>query len=257
MFRRLLQLGFAMAAMGSPALGAGNSAVSIAAAANFTYALNALHAEFKRAAPDVTVTLTHGASGSLFAQIANGAPFDVFLSADTEYPERAAAARIGDPETLCVFARGRLVAWTMRRDLALDDLAAAVKSPSVRKIAIAHPKTAPYGRAAQRALEELGAWKTAQPKIVTGESITQTAQFVETGSADLGFVALALVRSPRLAGKGVWREVPAGLQGNVSLDHAAILTTRGTKNPAAKRFLEFLASEPAKKILRDFGYSVP
>jgi molybdate transport system substrate-binding protein len=231
--------------------------VSIAAAANLVYVLDALNAEFTRATPGASVTTTTGASGSLFAQIGNGAPFDVFLSADTDYPRQLVAAGSAAAGTLRVFARGRLVAWTTRSDLELGDLAAAVRAARVKKIALAQPHTAPYGRAAQAALEKLGVWREAQPKLVVGESISQTAQFVETGNADFGFVALSIVASPRLAQKGTWSEVPAELYAAVPLDHAIVLTTRGASNPTARRYLEFLGSDAAKKILRDFGYGEP
>lgn len=231
--------------------------VSVAAAANLVHALEALNAEFRKQAPEVAVTSTSGASGSLLAQIRNGAPFDVFLSADTDYPKQLVAAGAGDAATLRTFATGRLVFWTTRTDLAVTDPAATVRHATVKKIAIAQPRTAPYGRAAQTALEKLGAWTDAQPKIVFGENITQTAQFVETGNADAGFVALSLVLSSRLANKGKWTEVPVTLYGVGTLDHAGVLTNRGATNPAAKRYLDFLASDAAKKIFRDFGYQVP
>lgn len=230
--------------------------VSIAAAANLVFALEALNTEFKRAAPDVTVTTTTGASGSLFAQIKNGAPFDVFLSADTDYPRQIVDQKLGDAATLRTFATGRLVFWTTRADLDVTDLASAVRNPVVKKIALAQPKTAPYGRAAEAALEQLGATADTRSKFVFGENITQTAQFVETGNADAGFVAMSLVLSPKLANKGRWKEVPLALYASVPLDHAGVLTTRGAANPAAKRYLDFLGSEPVKKILREFGYGV-
>jgi molybdate transport system substrate-binding protein len=231
--------------------------VSIAAASNLVFTLESLNAEFKRTAPGIEITATTGASGSLFAQIKNGAPFDVFLSADTDYPKQIVAEKLGDPATLRTFATGRLVLWTTRSDLDVSDLAAAVRNPAVKKLALAQPRSAPYGRAAQAALEKLGAWNVAQPKIIFGENITQTAQFVETGNADAGFVAMSLVLSPKLTNKGRWAEVPAAHYATVPLDHAAVLTHRGTANPAAKRYLDFLASEPAKKILRAYGYGVP
>jgi molybdate transport system substrate-binding protein len=231
--------------------------VAIAAAGNFVYALDALEAEFRKTAPATVVTTAVGASGSLFAQIQNGAPFDVFLSADTDYPRRLVAAGHGDAASLRTFATGRLVLWTLRPDLDLRDLLTVVRDPSVRKIALTQPATAPYGRAAQVALEQLGAWPAAQPKVVLGENVTQTAQFVATGNADVGFVALALVRAPALANRGRWVDVPPALHASVTLDHAAVLTTRGAANPAARAFLEFLAGDAARKILRDFGYVVP
>lgn len=255
---RLLTLAFLICATGlSPsAFGQPPRTVSIAAAANFVYALDALHAELERTAPDLTLIVTTGASGSLFAQIAHGAPFDVFLSADTDYPERAIAAGLAPATSLRTFATGRLVLWTTRTDLDVTDIAGAVRFTAVKKIALAQPKTAPYGRAAQAVLVRLGAWPAAQSKIVFGESITQTAQFVETANADAGFVALSVVLSPRLAQRGRWAEVPPELYAPITLDHAAVLTNRGAKNPAAQRYLDFLNSNAAKKILHDFGYGV-
>lgn len=258
MTRRLILPTLVLLAFGLRAPVFGSSpTVSVAAAANLVYALEALNAEFRKTAPDIAVTSTSGASGSLFAQLKNGAPFDVFLSADIDYPKQVVAARLGDAATLRTFATGRLVLWTTRGDLDVANLDSAVRDPRVKKIALAQPKTAPYGRAAQTALEKIGAWPAVQPKIVFGESITQTAQFVETGNADAGFVALSILKSPRLANKGRWAEVPPALYASVPLDHAVVLTMRGARNPAAKRYLEFLRSEPAKKILRDYGYNVP
>ena len=232
------------------------AAVSVAAAANLVHVLDALRVEFKRVAPDIAVTTATGASGSLYAQIKNGAPFDVFLSADTDFPRQAVAGGLAEGATLRTFATGRLVLWTTRADLELEDIAAVVRNPRVGKIAIAQPKTAPYGRAAQAALEQLGAWQDAQPKLVVGESITQTAQFVETGNAEAGFVALSLVISPALAKKGHWMEVPPARYASVSLEHTAVLTRRGAVNPAARQYLDFLTRPAAQKILRDHGYAV-
>ncbi len=231
-------------------------AVSIAAAANLIYALDALNASFRETGPGVTVTSATGASGSLFAQVKNGAPYDVFLSADTEYPQQLVTQQLADATTLRTFATGRLVFWTTRSDLPVADIANALRDARVSKLALAQPKTAPYGRAAQAALQHLGLWRDLQVKVVYGENITQTAQFVETGNADAGFVALSLIRSPRLRQTGRWTEVPADWYANVPLDHAVVLTRRGSANPAARRYLEFLGSEPARKILREFGYSV-
>ena len=253
---RILTLLFAMFGVWPSAL-ASSASVSVAAAANLVYALDALNAEFKKTAPDIAVISTTGASGNLFAQIQHGAPFDVFLSADTDYPKQVVAAKLGDAATLRTFATGRLVLWTTRADVDVSDIASAIRSATLKKLAIAQPKLAPYGRAARAALEELGLSAVATPKLVIGESISQTTQFVETGNADAGFIAMSVVVSPKLRGKGRWAEVPAALYANVPLDHAVVLTTRGAANPAARRYLDFLASKPAKKILHDFGYGVP
>lgn len=251
----MTRLAVILLALGSFARGA--ETVSVAAASNLVYVLDALTAEFKRAAPGVTVRVTTGASGSLFAQIKHGAPFDVFLSADTEYPAQVVAQRIGTADTLRIFATGRLVLWTTREGLDVTDLASVVRGSNVRKIALANPMTAPYGRAAEAALAHAGVKQEATAKLVVGENISQTAQFVETGNAEVGFVALSLVLSPRLKSVGTWRELPAAAHPGVTLDHAGVLTERGARNAAARRYLDFLASESAKKILRASGYNVP
>jgi molybdate transport system substrate-binding protein len=229
--------------------------LSIAAAANLVYALDALNAAFQKVAPDVAVTTATGASGNFVAQIKNGAPYDVFLSADLDYPQALIEAGQADASTLATFAIGRLMLWTTKPGLKLSDLAATVRDPAVRKLALANRETAPYGRAAQQALEKLGAWADVQPKLVTGENIAQTAQFVETGHADAGFVALSLVLSPKLKDRGRWLEVPADL--HAPLAHGVVLTTRGAHNPAAARYLAFLRSAAARKILTEFGYAAP
>lgn len=229
--------------------------VSIAAAANLVYAVEALQVAFQERRAPVQVDVTIGASGSLVAQIRHGAPFDVLLSADLEYPRALIAAGDGEPGTLQTFATGRLVLWTMDASLPLEPIAAAVDSTRVRKIALAQPETAPYGRAAREALQRLGVWSHAQPKLVVGENVTQTAQFVETGNAEIGFVALSLVLSPRLRERGRWLEVPAAL--HAPLLHGAVLTRRGARNPAAAEFLDFLRSVPARAVLQRYGYAVP
>jgi molybdate transport system substrate-binding protein len=227
----------------------------IAAAANFVYVLDPLNAQFKKLEPATDVTVVTGSSGNLVAQIKNGAPFDLFLSADMQFPEALIKSGFGEKETLTRFAVGRLVLWTTKPGLELSSLADAVRSPAVQKLAIANVETAPYGRAAKETLVKLGIWTAVEPKIVTGENITQTAQFVETGNADAGFVAMSLVLSPKLKDKGVWLEVPAGLY--APLDHGAVITRHGRDNPAAQHYLMFLHSAAAREILGRFGYRVP
>ncbi len=252
----------AAAEIGNRQSAIGNSPLSIAAAANLIYALDALNAAFleienpkSKIENPTTLTSTTGASGNLVAQIKNGAPYDVFLSADLDYPQALIKAGHADAKTLTTFAIGRLVLWTTQPGIDVTDITATVKNPAVQKLAVANPITAPYGRATLQALEHLGLTSTAQPKIVTGENITQTAQFVETGNADAGFVALSLVLSPKLKDKGRWLEVPATLY--APLDQGAVITNRGATNPAAARYLAFLASPAARKILQDFGYALP
>jgi molybdate transport system substrate-binding protein len=229
--------------------------LSVAAAANLVYALDSLDHEFARTAPDVTVTSATGASGSLVAQIEHGAPYDVFLSADRDFPQALVKAGQADGGSLSEFAVGRLVLWTTRPGLDLSDIAAAVQSPDVRKLAIANVVTAPFGRAAKAALQKLGAWDAVQPKIVVGENISQAAQFVETGNADAGFVALSIVLSPNLREKGRWVEVPPTLF--APLEQCAVITAHGASNPASARYIAFLHSPAARAILEQFGYGIP
>lgn len=231
------------------------ASLSIAAAANLVYALDALDSEYNKGAPYVKVTTATGASGNLVAQIKNGAPYDVFLSADVDFPRALIGAGQADGKTLITFAVGRLVLWTTRADLDVSDIKAAVRSPLVRKLAIANVTSAPYGRASKEAMERMGVWADAQPKLVVGENISQTAQFVETGNADAGFAALSLVLSPKLKEKGRWTEVPKGMYS--ALDQGAVVTAHGAKNPAAQGYVDFLKSPAAHHILEAYGYGFP
>lgn len=226
--------------------------VSIAAASNFSVALDALNAEFKKFSPKASVLVATGASGSIVAQVRNGAPYDVFLSADLDFPKALIKEHEADPKTLTAFATGRLVLWTTRPKLELKSVAETLRDPSVKKVAIANADTAPYGRATRSVLEKLNLWTDLKGRIVVGENITQTAQFVETGAADLGFVAMAAVLSPKLKNKGHWIEVPA--DSYPPMVHAAVLTNRGVKKAEAKEYLEFLRSPMAQDVLKRYGY---
>jgi molybdate transport system substrate-binding protein len=241
--------------LGLPLIAAAQTRLSVAAAANFVYVLEPLHAEFKRTAPDIELTVNTGASGTLVAQIKNGAPFDVFLSADTEYPRELIKAGGAAEKSFTLFTIGRLVLWTTRADLDLTSVPEAIYNPKLTRLAIANPRSAPYGRAALEALRKLGLAPRAEPKLVYAENITQTAQFVETGNADAGFVALSLVRASRLQSQGRWIEVNDSL--HPPLEHAGVVTRRGESNPAAARYLEFLLSPAAQAILEKYGYRSP
>jgi molybdate transport system substrate-binding protein len=229
--------------------------VSIAAAASLVSALHPLNAEFQRTHPGVKVTGTTGASGSLVAQIMHGAPYDVFLSADRDYAEKLIKAGGAVPTSLKAFATGRLVLWTTRPGVPVTTVEALITYPTVRKVAVANPKTAPYGRAAVQALNKLGLFAAAGPKLVQGENISQAAQFVETGNADAGFVAMSLVLSPQLRTRGRWLEIAPDLYD--ALTQAAVITTHGAANSAAQDYLAFLGSREAGRILERFGYRPP
>jgi molybdate transport system substrate-binding protein len=219
------------------------------------YVLEELHAAFQSQQRDVKLTVATGASGNLVAQIQHGAPFDVFLSADMDHPKSLIARNAAESKSLMTFAIGRLVLWTVKPAIGLESFVATMKDKAVRRIALANTETAPYGVAAKQALERAGVAHEIRAKLVFGENITQTAQFVETGNADVGLVALSLVLSPALKTRGKWIPVPEDLY--TPILQGAVLTRRGSTNPAAGRYMEFLQSAEAQEILKRFGYSIP
>jgi len=245
--------GFLFVAIGVRAFAA--EQVSVAAAANLVFVLEPLNAEFGKIHPDLAVTCETGASGSLVSQINNGAPYDVFLSADLDYPRMLVKAGGAEASSLVVFAVGKLVLWTVKPGIDRSSIESIVRSPSVARLAIANPRTAPYGRAAAETLARLGLTAVAEPKLVTGENITQAAQYVSSGNADAGFVALSLVLSPKLEDKGAWIEVPAALYSPI--EQGGVLTTRGAANAGARLYLDFLASPEARRVFARFGYGIP
>jgi molybdate transport system substrate-binding protein len=229
--------------------------LAVAAAANLSFAMAGLDAEYQKASPGASLTTATGASGSLVAEISNGAPFDVFLSADMDFARRLASSGHAVAASLTPFASGRLVLWSTRPGLDVADTAGVVRSAAVRRIAIANPESAPFGRAARQALAALGLLGEAQPKLVTAENIAQAAQFVDTGNADAGFVALSAVLSPQLKGRGRWAEVPARLY--EPLLQVAVITARGASNPEAARYVAFLRGPAAARVLESLGYAIP
>jgi molybdate transport system substrate-binding protein len=227
----------------------------IAAAADLSYCIDDIAAAFRKEVPDAEVKISTGASGNFFAQIRNGAPFDAFLSADVDYPTQLAKLGAADGSTLTRYAIGRIAMWSPDPKLDVDKGLALLRDPRITRIAIANPATAPYGRAARAALERDGLWEAVQSKLVIGENISQTSQFVQTGNAQVGLVSLASLRSPKLAGVGRYVLVPdAGL---APIEQAAIVTKHGAGNPLAARFVRFLGSPAARAILERNGFSIP
>jgi molybdate transport system substrate-binding protein len=230
-------------------------ALSVAAASDLVYCLEELNASFKKAHPEVELQASTGASGNFFAQIKNGAPFDVFLSADVSYPKELIKAGLAEEESLQLYAIGHLVIWTTTDGVDVSNGVTSLTQPSIHKVAIANPDHAPYGRAAKSAVEHAKLWEAVKDKIVYGENIAQTAQFVETGNAQAGLVALSFVLSPKLAGKGKWAEIPE--TSYPRLEQAAVLTTRGATNPAAVLYLKFLRSTEARRVFDRYGFRLP
>lgn len=240
----LLGLGLA-ALMTAPALAA---EVSAAVAANFTKPAEELGAAFTAKTGD-TVNFSFGATGALYTQITQAAPFEVFLAADAKRPAQAVTEGHGVEGTVFTYAVGKVVLYAPTIDV--TDGEAVLKAGAFQHLSVADPKAAPYGAAGMETLEKLGLTEALTPKIVTGESIAQALQFIDSGNAELGFVALSqVIDKPATQ---VWR-VPAELYSPILQD--AVLTKAGEANPAAKAFLEFLQSDEGKAIIEKYGYEV-
>jgi len=220
---------------------------NVAVAANFTEPAKEIAARFKQRTGH-TATLSFGASGQFYAQIANGAPYQVFLSADLERPQKAEIEGLAVPGTRFTYATGRLVLFS-RTPRLVDSGGAILSRGGWEKVAIADPKAAPYGQAAVETLLSLKLYDRVQPKLVQGASIAQTLQFVQTGAAQLGFVALSQVINEKGGSRWV---VPARLHSPI--DQQAVLLKTGANNTAARAFLQFLRGPEARAIIRRYGY---
>ena len=230
-------------------------ALRIAAASDLQSVLPAVAQRFEQQS-GVRVQLTFGSSGNFFSQIQNGAPFDVFFSADLSYPQQLEAAGLAEPGTLYEYAVGRLVVW-VRRDSGLDVSRGLqlLADPRVKRVAVAHPDHAPYGRAAIAALEHEKLTATVRPKLVLGENISQAAQFVQSGNADAGILALSLAMSPALSQIGQYREVPADF--HRPLQQGVIIVKASPQKDRARRLIAFLQQADTKQQLQAGGFAVP
>ena len=244
--RSLLAL-LALAALSIPGAARAET-VPVAVAANFADAARAIAAAFK-ARTGNEVTISSGATGTLYAQISQGAPFEVLLAADSTTPKKAVGAGYAVAGTEFTYAAGRLVLFSA--DPALVKDAGTLKAASFQKIAIADPRTAPYGAAAVEAMKTLGVYEALAPKLVTGTSIAQAYQFVDSGNAELGFVALSQVI--KRADGSRWL-VPQADYAPITQD--AVLLNPGKGSVAAKAFLDFLKSPEGVSVIKSFGYDV-
>ena len=230
--------------------------VAVAVAANMKPAFEELAARFQATHPGVEVKATYGASGNFFAQIANGAPFDLFLSADAEFPARVVEKGLADGKAF-TYAYGKLVVWVPKSSkLDLDGKGlAALTDPSVQKIAIASPEVAPYGRAAKAALEKAGLYQTLKDRIVTGQSVSQAAQFVQSGNAQAGFVPLSLARTPPLSEQG--RAWPVPPSSYARIEQAGVVVKGAKEAALARELAAFIAGAGARDVLERYGYDLP
>lgn len=228
--------------------------ITVAAAADLQYALPEVVQRYETKTGR-HVKVTFGSSGNLFAAIENGAPYDLFFSADTQYAQKLAESGNGLPGSLYQYAVGQLVLWAPRSSqLDLQRGMALLAEPQVHKIAIANPRHAPYGRAAEEALKSAGVYDKVEAKLVLGENISQTAQFVESGNADVGLLSMSLVIAPpgkKPAMPGKYWIVPGKLY--QPLRQAAIVI-KGAHEKSATLFLAFIKSEEGRNILKQYGF---
>jgi molybdate transport system substrate-binding protein len=231
------------------------SEITVAAAADLNYALRDLAAAYEKQT-GTSVKLVFGSSGNLTTQIENGAPYDVFLSADIEYPRQLIAHQVADPDSLYVYGMGRLVVWVPRsRPLHFADGLHALTSLAVERIAIANPAHAPYGRAAVAALKNAGVYDAVKNKLVLGENVSQAAQFVQSGNAQAGLIAFSLAVSPPMKSFGEFWELPVNMY--PALDQGLVILNRSTHKREARAFVEYLKRPESRAVFSQYGFSQP
>ncbi len=226
--------------------------VSVAVAANFTAPMQKIAPIFEQDTGHKAV-LAFGSTGNFYAQIKNGAPFQILLAADDETPARIEKESLGVPNSRFTYATGKLVLWSKQPGL-VDDKGDVLRTGKFERLAVANPKLAPYGAAAMETLTKLGLLQGLQPKFVQGENISQTYQFIATENAQLGFVALSQVFADGRLKEGSAWVVPANLHQPIQQD--AVLLVNGKDNPAAVALLGYLRTDKAKAIIRSFGYDL-
>ena len=224
----------------------------IAAASDLRFALEDILALYRENQPDHRPEVVYGSSGRMTTQIANGAPYDIFFSADIQFPKRL--QELGETATEpAVYALGRIVLWSTQHDasaLELQDLT----DPDIRRIAIAQPTHAPYGMRAREALEAAGVWEAVQSKLVFGENIAHAAQMAESGAADIGIIALSLALFPSM-NEYPWHLIDDSL--HEPLTQGYVVTRHGRNNTAAQDFATFMQSPEARKIMQTYGFELP
>jgi molybdate transport system substrate-binding protein len=226
--------------------------VQVAVAANFTAPMQAIAADFEKDTGNQVIA-SFGATGQFYAQIKNGAPFEVFLSADDSTPAKLESEGVAVPGTRFTYATGALALWSAQ-DGYVDANGDVLKKNAFKHLAIANPKTAPYGLAATQTLDKLGLTQAVASKIVEGQNISQAQQFVATGNAELGFVALSQIyKNGKITGGSAWI-VPASLHEPIKQD--AVILDKGKDNPVAKAFIEYLKGPKAAEVIKSFGYQL-
>jgi len=241
-------------ALAAPALARAEQ-ITVAAAADLTFVFQEVAAKFRKDTGN-SVKLSFGSSGNFYSQIENGAPYDLFFSADIRYPQKLEAAGLVEPGSLYHYAVGKIVLW-VPRDSPVD-LSSGLKvllEPGVHKIAIANPEHAPYGRAAVAALQHEQIYEKVRDKLVMGENISQTAQFALSGDADAGILALSLTLAPAMAGKGRSFEIPPSSY--PPIDQACVILKSSQKKQVARQFLDYLQQPEIVALMHRYGFVAP
>ena len=227
--------------------------IRVAAAADLKFALDEIATSFKQANPADEVDIIYGSSGKFFTQIQQGAPYDLYFSADIAFPRDLAQAGYAATEVR-PYAVGRIVLWSADRDASRMQLA-DLTDPTITRIAIANPRHAPYGQRAEEALRAAGLWEQLEPKLVFGENVAQTAQFVQSGNAQVGIIALSLALSPTLVTMGGYGPIPDHL--HQPLEQGYIITKRAADKALARRFADHMGSATARAVMTRYGFVLP
>jgi molybdate transport system substrate-binding protein len=229
-------------------------AIRVAAAADLKFAMDEIVEAFRRDRPTIGVQVTYGSSGNFYAQLSNRAPFDIFFSADVDYPRRLVREGMALADSEFLYGIGRLVVWVPRTSpIEVERLGMqALLSPSVRRIAIANPRHAPYGRAAEAAMKSLGVYDQVKGRLVLGDSVMQTAQFIESGGAEVGIISHSLALAPRLREKGRFWEVP--IDAYPRREQGGVILSWAQDRPAADALRDFVLGEGGRAILRRHGF---
>jgi molybdate transport system substrate-binding protein len=228
--------------------------ITVAAAADLQFAMQDVAARFQQETGK-TVKLIYGSSGNFFQQIQNGAPFDMFFSANLDYPKKLEAAGLIEPGSYYQYAKGKIVIWVPKESkLDLSSGIRALLDPSIKKIAVANPQHAPYGQAAVAAMQKEDVYEKVKDKLVLGENISQTASFVVSGSADVGIVALSLALSPNMKDKGRYAEIPGDEY--QPIEQACVIISSSMNKETARRFLAFVKTAAIADVLRSYGFEV-
>lgn len=227
--------------------------ITIAAAADMKFAMDEIVSGFNRENAGDEVVVIYGSSGKFYAQVREGAPFDLYFSADIDFPQQLAKDGQAASDVI-PYAIGRIVLWSPSLDaskMSLADLA----GPAITHVAIANPEHAPYGKRAEEALRSSGLWEKVEPKLVYGENIAQTAQYVQSGNAEIGIIALSLALSPELSSKGGYALIPDKL--HAPLEQGFVITKRAAGSDLAKRFSEYMSSPPVRATMVKYGFALP